>query len=105
LLIFGALFAFAEGASGASWSLIGDFFGRTHFATLRGGVTTVHSLMSMGMPVFAGWIYDAYGSYHWAILPMIGVYLMAAAMFWNLPKPKPPRRVVDSVAGDSRAGA
>ncbi len=104
LLIFGALFAFAEGASGASWSLIGDFFGRTHFATLRGGVTSVHSLMSMGMPVFAGWIYDTYGSYHWAILPMIGVYLMAAAMFWNLPKPKPPSRVADLVAGDLPPG-
>ncbi len=89
LLIFGALFAFAEGASGASWSLIGDFFGRKSFATLRGGVTTVHSLMSMGMPVFAGWVYDASSSYRWAILPMIGVYLIAAVMFWSLPKPKP----------------
>ncbi len=105
LLIFGAMFAFAEGASGASWSLIGDFFGRTSFATLRGGVTAVHSFMSMGMPVFAGWIYDTYGSYYWALIPMIGVYLLAAVLFWNLPKPKPPIRVTDSTALDAPAAS
>jgi MFS family permease len=104
LLIFGALFAFAEGASGASWSLIGDFFGRASFATLRGGVTAVHSFMSMGMPVFAGWVFDTSGSYQWAILPMIGVYLMAALLFWNLPRPTTPGRVANSIAGDAPAG-
>ncbi|MDP6548930.1 MAG: MFS transporter [Dehalococcoidia bacterium] len=98
LLIFAALFAFAEGVSGVSWSLIGDYFGRKSFATLRGGVTTVHSILSMGVPVFAGWVYDTSGSYYWALIPIVVLYLLAAAMFWNLPKARLPRRLTDPSA-------
>jgi MFS family permease len=101
LLIFAALFAFAEGVSGLSWSLIGDYFGRKSFATLRGGVTTVHSVLSMGVPVFAGWVYDTSGSYHWALLPIIVLYLMAATMFWNLPRAKLPKRVTEPAMADA----
>ncbi len=104
LLIFAALFAFAEGVSGVSWSLIGDYFGRRSFATLRGGVTTVHSILSMGVPVFAGWVYDTSGSYYWAIIPIIVLYLMAAAMFWNLPRARLPRRETDPTTEESLAG-
>ena len=104
LLIFAALFAFAEGVSGVSWSLIGDYFGRKSFATLRGGVTTVHSILSMGVPVFAGWVYDTSGSYYWAIIPIIVLYLMAAAMFWNLPRARLPRRETDPTTEESLAG-
>jgi MFS family permease len=104
LLIFAALFAFAEGVSGVSWSLIGDYFGRKSFATLRGGVTTVHSILSMGVPVFAGWVYDTSGSYHWAIIPIIALYLLAAATFWNLPRARLPRRVTDPTTEDALAG-
>ena len=95
LLIFATLFACAEGVNGLSWSLLGDFFGRESFATLRGGITMVHSFMSMGVPVFAGWVYDTSGSYHWAMLPILGLYVMAALAFWYLPHAKPPKRVAD----------
>jgi MFS family permease len=104
LLIFAALFAFAEGVSGVSWSLIGDYFGRRSFATLRGGVTTVHSVLSMGVPVFAGWVYDTSGSYHWALIPIIVLYLTAAAMFWNLPRARLPNRVTDPTMENALAG-
>jgi MFS family permease len=97
LLIFAALFAFAEGVNGLSWSLLGDFFGRKSFATLRGGITMVHSFMSMGVPVFAGWVYDTSGSYYWAIFPILILYLMAALAFWHLPHPTPPNRVADPI--------
>jgi hypothetical protein len=52
----------------------------------------------MGMPVFAGWVYDTSGSYYWAITPMIGMYLIAALLFWKLPRPSLPSRVAESIA-------
>ncbi len=104
LLLFATLFAFSEGVDGLSWSLIGDLFGRSSFATLRGGVMAVSSFMSMGMPMFAGWIYDTSGSYYWALIPMMGMYLVAALLWWQLPRPRPPRRVLDSTLANASAG-
>lgn len=92
LLIFAAFSAFAEAVSGLSWSLIGHFFGRESFGTLRGGITTVHSFLTMGVPVFAGWVYDTTGSYHSALIPLAVIYLLAAFTFWNIPRARPPRR-------------
>jgi MFS family permease len=104
LLIFTVLFAFPMSGGGLCWALIGDLFGRKNFATLRGGVMTVSSFMSMGVPVFAGWIYDTSGSYYWALVPMIGMYLLAALLFWKLPRPSLPSRVADAIAGEAATG-
>ena len=106
LLVFAAFFAFAESVSGMSWSLVGDFFGRTSFATLRGGITLVYSLMAMGTPVFAGRVFDTTGSYDGALIPILVVYLVAAFVFWNIPRPKIPSRVADPApAGFNFTGA
>jgi MFS family permease len=98
LIVFVVMLGFAESVSGVSWSLIGDFFGRTSFATLRGGVTTVHSVLSMGMPVYAGVVFDRTDSYFWALVPIVGIYTMAALSFWLLPKPAIPARLAGHVA-------
>ncbi len=98
LLIFTVMFAAPMSGGALGWALIGELFGRKSFATLRGGVTSVSSIMSMGMPVFAGWVYDTSGSYYWAITPMIGMYLIAALLFWKLPRPSLPSRVAESIA-------
>ena len=104
LLIFATIFAFAESGGGLSWSLIGDFFGRRSFATLRGWISAAHGFMSMGAPVFAGWVYDVTGSYSNALIPMAGVYLLAALLFWHLPKPGLPIRVTELTPGALTAG-
>jgi sugar phosphate permease len=104
LLIFAALFAFPEGVIGMSWSLIGDFFGRKSFATLRGVADAVGSFMSAGTPVFLGWMYDSTGSYHNALIPIVGLYVATALLFWNLPSAKLPGRVTDSTLLDAAGG-
>ncbi len=104
LLIFAALFAFPEGVIGMSWTLIGDFFGRRSFATLRGVADAVGSFMSAGTPVFLGWMFDTTGSYRDALIPMVVLYLMAALLFWSLPRAKLPSRVTDSIAIDGASG-
>jgi len=104
LLVFAALFAFPEGVIGMSWSLIGDYFGRKSFATLRGVGDAAGSFMSAGTPVFLGWMYDTTGSYRDALIPMVALYLITALLFWNLPSAKLPGRVTDSTTGDAASG-
>lgn len=96
LVLFVVLLAFAESVSMVSWALIGDFFGRKNFATLRGGVTTVHGFLSMGTPIFAGLVFDNTGSYLWALAPITGLYICACVSFWVLPKPGVPQRFLES---------
>jgi MFS family permease len=95
LLMFAALFSFAEAVNGIAWSLLGDFFGRGSFATIRGGITMAQGFASMGTPVFAGWVYDTTGSYYSALMPLIALYLGAGVLFWTLPKARHPGRVAD----------
>ena len=104
LLTFTVMFAASMSSGALGWALIGDLFGRKSFATLRGGITAVSSLMSTGMPVFVGWVYDTSGSYYWALTPMIGMYLMASLLFWKLPRPRLPSRVADPTTGDAFIG-
>jgi MFS family permease len=104
LAVFALLFSVPEAVSGLAWSLIGDFFGRRYFGTLRGGITTVYSFMSMGVPVFAGWVFDTSGSYYWALIPIVAMYLAATLIFWNLPRPRTPSREAGPVTVDASGG-
>jgi MFS family permease len=90
LLLFVVLLAFSESANPLSWSIMGDFFGRRSFATLRGWQHVPNQFMSMSTPVWMGWIYDQTGSYHWSLFPLAAIYGVAALFFWFLPSPRRP---------------
>jgi sugar phosphate permease len=104
LLVFAALFAFPEGVIGMSWSLVGDFYGRKSFATLRGVANAAGSFLSAGTPVYLGWRFDVTGSYRDALIPMVALYLITALIFWNLPKATLPKRVTDAMAAEAAIG-
>ena len=104
LLVFAALFAFPEAVPGMAWSLVGDFYGRKSFATLRGVANAAGSFMSAGTPVYLGWRFDSTESYRDALIPVIALYVITALIFWNLPKAKLPKRVTDSIAVDAADG-
>jgi MFS family permease len=93
LLIFAVLLASAEASNGLGWSLVGDFFGRSSFGVLRGWIAMLQSFLSMGTPVFVGWVYDSTGSYYGSLIPVAGVYLASTLVFWTLPRPRRPSRV------------
>jgi hypothetical protein len=88
------LLAVAESANSLNWAIMGDFFGRRSFATLRGWQHLPDQLMSMSTPVWMGWIFDHTGSYYWSLLPLALIYGLSACVYWTLPRPtRPPRRV------------
>ena len=92
LALFAALLAFAESANPLAWAIMGDFFGRRSFATLRGWQHLPDQLMSMSTPVWMGLIVDHTGSYLWALIPLVVIYSVAAVCYWTIPRPRPPVR-------------
>jgi MFS family permease len=74
LLLFAFLFAFGDGINSVTWALVGDFFGRTHFGTIRGWISMLQSFASVPGAVLTGWIYDRTQSYTWALIPFIAAY-------------------------------
>ena len=87
------MLAFAENANLLNWAIMGEFFGRRYFATLRGWQHLPNQLMSMSTPVWMGFIFDNTQSYFWDLAPLTLIYGLSAVFFWYLPRPILPRRL------------
>jgi len=92
VVLFVLLLAFSETANPLAWAMIGDFFGRRNYATLRGWQHLPDQLMSMSTPVWMGVVVDQTGSYKWALIPLAAIYVLAAFSYCIIPRPKPPIR-------------
>ena len=97
--LFVVLLAFSETANPLAWAIMGDFFGRRSYATLRGWQHLPDQLMSMSTPVWMGLIFDRTGSYFWAVVPLVVVFCLSAVFYWTLPRPKLPRRLTEQLVG------
>jgi nitrate/nitrite transporter NarK len=75
--------------------LVGDFFGRQHFASIRGWIGMIQSFASMPAAVYTGWIYDRTQSYTYALLPLAVIYVLAALVLCQASPPKAPPKVGD----------
>jgi MFS family permease len=98
MVLFAILSSFADGVNSVTWALVGDFFGRNHFASIRGWMGMIQSLVSMPGAVFTGWIYDQTQSYTYAVLPFIVMYALAGLALWQAPRPRRPRELEVSAA-------
>jgi MFS family permease len=87
MVVFAMLYACGEGINSVTWALVGDFFGRRSFATIRGWIGMLQSIASMPGAVFTGWIYDQTQSYTYALIPFIVAYGLAGLILWRLPHP------------------
>lgn len=93
LVLFVLLFAWADGVNSATWALIGDFFGRRRFATIRGWIALTQSLATMPAAVCTGWVYDRTQSYAAILIPFMVCYGLSALA---LLRAAPPSRRPDS---------
>jgi MFS family permease len=91
--VFALTLSLADAANPLAWALLGDFFGRKNFATLRGWQHLPDQLMSMSTPVWMGLVFDSSGSYYWSLIPCIGIYVCAVIAYWTLKNPKLPLRM------------
>lgn len=85
--LFLPMLAIVEGLFSVIWATVGDFFGRRHFATIRGFVTLFSTTGSMLGPIFAGMVYDATGNYTLAIEVSTISFALASLTFWLLRHP------------------
>ena len=87
-IIFVCLFGIAMSSNSIGWALVGQFFGRKNYGSLRGGVTMIQSIMSAVSPLLTGWLADKQGDYILAMQLMCGIYICSTFLFWILKQPK-----------------
>ena len=102
LAIFVVLLAFSESANPLAWAIMGDYFGRRSYATLRGWQHLPDQMMSMSTPVWMGWIFDhSESGYFWALIPLAAIYALASACYLIIPRPSPPPRLRRRMSGQA----
>jgi len=93
--LFISVFSVVEGLSALNWALVGDYFGRKRFATLRGILSLVYSWGMIVMPIVAGGIFDRTGSYNTVIWIFVGMYICGTILFLVIQRPRTPFLVKD----------
>ena len=79
-----------------NWALIGDFFGRQSYATLRGIIGIGTGLGTFLSPIYAGWVFDRSGSYFYILLTFIIIHLIASFLFAVLYRRSPQKRLPET---------
>lgn len=101
-----ALFVLFWSFSDAGPSLIeplavGRAFGMAHFATILGTIAMLRTGVMLVAPAVAGAVFDATGSYDWALVMLLGAFGASLALFYvamRLPHPVFPTRAVEAAA-------
>ena len=88
LYLFIVLWAAAYGAGILNWAIVGDYFGRARFATLRGVMGLFYSGGAVVGPVYAGWVFDRDGNYTEAVTVFLLVTVLSVVVFWFCNPPK-----------------
>jgi sugar phosphate permease len=87
--LFLPLFTVVEATFPANWSCVGEFFGRTNFAKIRGVMVFVQAWGAVIGPVVAGAIYDRTQSYVYLLWGLVGILLIVSCLYAMVVKPSP----------------
>ena len=92
LWLFVLVFSAVEATYPVGWAMVGDFFGRKHFAKIRGYMSMFYIWGSVVGPVTAGAIWDRWHTYEpmlWGLTAMFtlsGVFYSLLGRSWARPK-------------------
>ncbi len=86
MVIVFVMWAFSEGGLPLGWAMLADQFGRKSFGVLRGGIMATFSVLGLGTPLYAGWIFDTTQSYQWVIIPAGALLVSAGLLGWAMPR-------------------
>jgi MFS family permease len=87
LWLFTIVFILLDASFPIVWATVGDFFGRRHFATVRGSMSFFYMWGSVAGPVLAGAIYDQTESYVAVLWIWLGLLTFATILVLFLIQP------------------
>ena len=96
LVVSAVVSGMSEGITPVNWGAIGDYFGRNHYATLRGIINLSYSWALLSVPFAAGWWFDQYTSYTAPIVVSLVAAIASAAVYAMMRQPKLPARLAAS---------
>ena len=84
LSLFTIFFAAVETTFPLGWAVVGDLFGRKHYAKIRGYMTLFYTWGGVLGPVIAGAIFDRWATYEPLLWCLVGLFIMAGFFFASL---------------------
>jgi MFS family permease len=84
LCLFTVFFAAVETTFPLGWAVVGDLFGRKHYAQIRGYMTLFYTWGGVIGPVVAGAIFDRWKTYEPLLWSLVAVYVVAGLFFASL---------------------
>ena len=105
LYIVVGLVTFSESVGTLAWSLLGEFFGRTRFATLRGTMTFIQGAANFIGPVYAGIVVDRTGNYDEALTVFAIASAICAMVYFLMRPPALPLRLRQDSHVEQPAGS
>ncbi len=99
LVVSAVIGGMSEGITPVNWGAIGDYFGRRHYATLRGIINLSYSWALLSVPFATGWWFDQHASYTVPIVVSAGAAVVSVVLYALMRQPKIPNRLADREAG------
>lgn len=84
LCLFTIFFAAVETTFPLGWAVVGDLFGRKHYAKIRGYMTLFYTWGGVLGPVIAGAIFDRWQTYEPLLWSLVVVFIVAGLFFASL---------------------
>ena len=84
LCLFTMFFAAVETTFPLGWAVVGDLFGRKHYAMIRGYMTLFYTWGGVIGPVIAGAIFDRWQTYEPLLWSLVVIFMIAGALFASL---------------------
>ncbi|HEX2228305.1 MAG TPA: MFS transporter [Candidatus Binatia bacterium] len=82
--LFTVFFAGVEATYSIGWAVVGDLFGRKHYAKIRGYMTFFYTWGGVLGPVVAGAIFDRWQTYEPLLWSLVAVFFIAGLFFASL---------------------
>jgi MFS family permease len=82
--LFTMFFAGVEATYSIGWAVVGDLFGRKHYAKIRGYMTFFYTWGGVIGPVVAGAIFDRWQTYEPLLWSLVAVFFIAGLFFASL---------------------
>ena len=95
LVVSAIIMGMSEGITPVNWGAIGDYFGRRHYATLRGIINLSYSWALLSVPFAAGWWFDQHSSYTVPVVVSAVASVVSIGLYAMMRQPKLPDRIAD----------